>query len=63
MEDPLAHLSVEARRSLAGLVGIQLKQTDLQSQFKREVWELERKVCGHMRPVMVRIRRDANGFS
>ena len=45
LDDPLARLSVEAKRSVAGLVGLQLKQTDLQSQFKKEVWELERKVC------------------
>lgn len=45
VEDPLAHLSVEAKRSAVGLVGLQLKQTELQSQFKKEVWELERKVC------------------
>ena len=44
LDDPLAHLSVEAKRSVAGLVGLQLKQTELQSQFKKEVWELERKV-------------------
>lgn len=44
MGDPLAHLSVEAKRSVAGLVGLQLKQTELQSQFKKEVWELEKKV-------------------
>lgn len=37
-------LPVEVKRSVAGLQGIQVKQTELQNQFKREVWELEKKV-------------------
>ena len=47
-EDPLAALSVEAKRSLAGLLGVQVKQLELQNQFKREVWELERKVSAYI---------------
>lgn len=37
-------LPVEAKRSLAALHGVQAKHADLQKEFKREVWELERKV-------------------
>ena len=37
-------LPVEVKRSIAGLQGVQVKQTELQNQFKREVWELEKKV-------------------
>ena len=37
-------LPVEVKRSVAGLQGIQVQQMDLQNQFKREVWELEKKV-------------------
>lgn len=37
-------LPVEVKRSLAGLQAVQAKQTELQNQFKREVWELEKKV-------------------
>lgn len=37
-------LPVEVKRSLAGLQAVQTKQTELQNQFKREVWELEKKV-------------------
>ena len=47
-EDPLAALSVEAKRSLAGLLGVQVKQLELQNQFKREVWELEKKVSAYI---------------
>lgn len=37
-------LPVEVKRSLAGLQAVQVKQTELQNEFKREVWELEKKV-------------------
>ena len=37
-------LPVEVKRSLAALQAVQTKQTELQNQFKREVWELEKKV-------------------
>lgn len=39
-------LPVEAKRTLAALHGVQAKQSELMTQFKREVWELERKVRG-----------------
>ena len=37
-------LPVEVKRSVAGLQGVQLKQVEIQNAFKREVWELEKKV-------------------
>ncbi|KAH8107451.1 NAP-domain-containing protein [Phellopilus nigrolimitatus] len=36
-------LPIPVKRSLAALHGVQLKQADLQKEFKREVWELEKK--------------------
>lgn len=37
-------LPVEAKRSLAALQGVQAQHEKLQKDFKREVWELEKKV-------------------
>ncbi|KAI5118433.1 hypothetical protein M0805_009711 [Coniferiporia weirii] len=54
VEDPLAALSVEQKRSLAGLLGVQVKQTELQNQFKREVWELEKKYLELTKPLYER---------
>ncbi|KLO16280.1 NAP-domain-containing protein [Schizopora paradoxa] len=47
-------LPVEVKRSVAGLQGIQVKQTELQNQFKREVWELEKKYLGLTKPLYER---------
>lgn len=38
-------LPVEVRRSVEALKGVQVRQTELQNQYKRECLELERKVC------------------
>ena len=46
-------LPVEVKRSIAALQGVHTKQTELQYQFKREVWELEKKVTLHHRFVCV----------
>jgi nucleosome assembly protein 1-like 1 len=40
-------LPVEVKRTVAALHGVQVKQNELQNQFKREFWELERKVSRH----------------
>lgn len=40
----IQNLAPEIKRSLVALHAVQEQQTDLQAQFKREVWELERKV-------------------
>jgi nucleosome assembly protein 1-like 1 len=37
-------LSVETRRNVEALKGVQVKQTELQNQYKRECLELEKKV-------------------
>lgn len=47
LDDPVAALSVEAKRSLTALLGVQAKQTELQKEFKREVWELEKKASAY----------------
>jgi nucleosome assembly protein 1-like 1 len=38
-------LPVEIKRSIEALKGVQVKQIELQIQYKRECLELERKVC------------------
>ncbi|KAL5522860.1 hypothetical protein ACEPAG_8878 [Sanghuangporus baumii] len=53
-DDPVALLSVEAKRSLTALLGVQLKQTELQQEFKREVWALEKKYLERARPLYER---------
>lgn len=37
-------LPLEVKRTVAALHGVQVKQNELHNQFKREFWELERKV-------------------
>lgn len=37
-------LPVEVKKSVEGLKGVQVKQTELQNQYKRECLELEKKV-------------------
>ncbi|KAI5116844.1 hypothetical protein M0805_006076 [Coniferiporia weirii] len=47
-------LPVEVKRSLAALQGVQLKQVDLLKEFKREVWELEKKYLDLAKPLYER---------
>ncbi|EJC99087.1 NAP-domain-containing protein [Fomitiporia mediterranea MF3/22] len=53
-EDPVASLSVDGKRSLMGLLGVQLKQTELQQEFKREVFALEKKYLERTKPLYER---------
>ena len=40
----IENLPVEVKRTVAAIHGVQVKQNELQNLFKREMWELERKV-------------------
>jgi len=48
-------LPVEVKRSVAGLQGVQLKQVEIQNSFKREVWELEKKVRSNISSTNCRV--------
>ncbi|KAF7303532.1 NAP-domain-containing protein [Mycena indigotica] len=47
-------LPVPVRRNVEGLKGIQIKQTELQNQYKRECLELERKYLELQKPLYAR---------
>ncbi|KAJ7060148.1 nucleosome assembly protein [Mycena amicta] len=47
-------LPVPVRRNVVGLKGIQIKQTELQNQYKRECLELERKYLELQKPLYAR---------
>ncbi|KAJ7191737.1 nucleosome assembly protein [Mycena pura] len=47
-------LSTPVKRNLEGLKGIQVKQTELQNQYKRECLELERKYLELQKPLYAR---------
>ncbi|EJD01768.1 uncharacterized protein FOMMEDRAFT_30369 [Fomitiporia mediterranea MF3/22] len=53
-EHPVASLSVDGKRSLTGLLGVQLKQTRLQQEFKQEVFALEKKYLERTKPLFER---------
>lgn len=42
----IENLPVEVKKSVEALKGVQIKQVELQNQYKRECLELEKKVCG-----------------
>ncbi|KAJ7779594.1 nucleosome assembly protein [Mycena metata] len=47
-------LPVQVRRQVEGLKGLQVKQTELQNQYKRECLELERKYLSLQKPLYAR---------